>query len=439
MLSIPRGSNRSSNFVVRSARVRAFIIAITVLLGFILTAVAAASDSPAPVRCGLVTIQQASLGKEFIGSVEPARRSVVGTAVEGRVEAVLVETGDAIDEESILVQLRFRAIEMTLAAAEANAEAQHQTLAELTNGPREEELRRLDALVKAAAASKAYTEKNLARLRPLSERGAAAKGVLDEALSLKVVAEHRFLAAEAEHQAAIAGTRPEQLARAKAMVAKGQEEANQIRDALNEHTIRAPFRGFVVKRLVEKGQWVAIGDSIAEVIELDPAEVRVAIPEEHIAHIRRGQNVRIDVRSSFTSQKQKGVVLGKVFRIVPDADVRTRTFPVRIRIPNPNHGEQPNMKPGMMARVYLPVGPPSKQLAVPQDALVLDRDRTYLFAAEGRSDKTTVRRISVEAGAVEANVVHVRPLGGDQLKAGTRVVIEGNERLESGQSVVVLK
>ena len=149
--------------------------------------------------------------------------------------------------------------------------------------------------MKAVGGRKVQTEKHFERVQELSSRGAAAQGVLEEALSAKVNAEQTYIATQAEYQAALAGTRKEQIARARALVTKADEEVNRISDRLDEHTIRSPFRGYVVKRLVEKGQWVAIGDPIAEVIEIDPAEMTAAVPQEHIANIRRGQPVRVEV------------------------------------------------------------------------------------------------------------------------------------------------
>ena len=365
---------------------RAIVIAATLPLCLLRSGAAAelSSETPAArVRCGKVTKQRTSRAKSFVGSIVPARRSLVGAAVAGRVEHVFVETGDAVDESGVLVELRSTSVKIMLAAAKAQLEAEQHSLDELISGPRKEELQRLEALVKAIGGRKVQTEKHFQRIQELSNRGAAAQGVLEQALSAKVNAEQTYIATQAEYQAALAGTRKEQLARARALVTKAEEEVNRMSDRLDEHEIRSPFRGYVVKRLVEKGQWVAIGDPIAEVIEIDPAEMTAAVPQEHIANIRRGQPVRVEVHG-LDAHPDNRVLLGEVFRIVPDADARTRTFPVRIRIPNALQGGQPRLKPGMMARAYLPVGAATELLVVAQDALVLDRDQTYLFVAEGQ-------------------------------------------------------
>lgn len=399
---------------------------------------ALSQDAPAPVRSAGVVRQRGSLGKAFVGSVEPVRRSVVGTAVAGRIESVYVETGDMIGDAGALAQLRLKAVRLKLAAAEADLQASRHALAELQAGPRDEEIRRLDALVKAAKATFEYANKHLDRLTDLSARGATSQVLLDEGLSAKLAAEQRHIAAQAEYEAALAGTRNEQIAQASAIAAKAEVERDRIQDELNEHTIVAPYRGYVVNRFAETGEWVRIGDPIAEIIEMNPAEIQVSVPGNYISQVKRDMQVRLEIEAVRTATSKVGVLTGTIFRVVPDADSRTRSFPVRIRVENPTHKGQSSLKPGMLARVFLPIGAETDVLAVPPDALVLDRDRAYLFVLKRHSGTTTVRRVEVEAGATQGKLIQIRPVDVKQLPPNCQVVIEGNERLTTGQAVTVL-
>lgn len=412
------------------------------VLGLVLFAsnVMWASDaSPVSVRTARVASSSQSRGKAFVGTIEPARRSVIGTAVAGRIDQVNVETGDLVDKSGVLAQLRLTNIRIRLAAAKADFEVSKQELAELVAGPRKEDLRRLEARVKGAEALLNYANKKFERLASLSERGATARGDLDEALSGKLAAEQQRVAAMAEHDAAIAGTRNEQLAQARAKMAKWEEEVNRIQDELNEHTIRAPFKGFIVKRLVEQGEWLSIGDPVAEMLELDPAEIRLAVPERFISRVRQGQKVSIDVEAIAPPGKPASPLTGVVFRIVPDADARSRSFPVRVRIDNPITDRLPLLKPGMSATVYLSVDSDEQQLFVPGDALVLDRDRAFVFIVKRDNDTSTVQRIEVTVGATRGSTVQVKPISNESIQLGAEVVTEGNEQLESGQSVHVVR
>ena len=129
---------------------------------------------------------------------------------------------------------------------------------------------------------------------------------------------------------------------------------------------------------------------------------------------------------------------------MPDADSRTRAFPVRVRIDNAiandvAEGSQPPLKPGMLARVHFPIGKEGNVLVVPQDALVLDRERSFVFIVVDSGEGPTVKRIQVEAGAVEGGLVQIRPLGITRISVGDRAIVEGNERLSPGQAVRVIE
>lgn len=399
-----------------------------------------ASDSvppPVPIRSTKILPHSGSRGKAFVGTIEPARRSVVGTAVAGRMDEVFVDTGDSVEAGGKLAQLRLTNIQIRLAAARADLEVSQQELAELIAGPRAEDLRRLEARVKGADAILDYAARKFQRLSSLSERGATARGDLDEALSEKRAAEQQKLAAVAEHDAAMAGTRAERLAQAQAKQVKWREEVNRIQDEANEHTIRAPFQGFVVKRLAEQGEWLPVGSAVAEIVELNPVEVRLAIPERLISSIRQGQKVSIDVVATALPSQPVVPQVGTVYRIVPDADARSRSFPVRVRIKNPINNGVVLLKPGMSAKVFVPVDESAQKLFVPQDALVLDRNRAFVFIVERKTDPPVVQRIEVSSGPTQGSMVQIEPVDGTTIELGWEVVIEGNEQLQSGQTVRV--
>ena len=95
----------------------------------------------------------------------------------------------------------------------------------------------------------------------------------------------------------------------------------------------------------------------------------------------------------------------------------------------------PTLRPGMLARVFLPVGKEEEVLLVSQDALVLDRSRTYVFVVEEVDGIPTANRMEVETGPTKSRLIQIKPRGRSTLAAGAEVVVEGNERLSSGQAV----
>lgn len=413
--------------------------------------------------------------REFVGTVLPCRDSVVGSAVEGRVVAVYFDEGDPVlprppeNEDGAngprpLVRLLSRTHELELQAARAELRLRQQELRELRNGPRPEELAQAKARQEAARATWEFARSRLARMEALFRQNRTiSQEELDEARSTAIAAEQAFQEASAAYALLAAGTREERIAQAEARVAHQQEVVRRLEDILEKYTIWAPFAGLVVKKHVEVGMWLKSGDSVAEIIDLDPAEVRVFVPEVHVGKLRRGGEVpvRVDAHPGET-------FFGAIERIVPQADTRTRTFPVRIRVENPDGPDgTPRLKAGMLARAMLAVGEPRPTLMVPKDALVMGGPEPVVFviaqgagpngpraantgsgepaspaAGSERSDSAervgaplTVRRVAVRIIGASGELFAVE----GPLKEGDRVVVEGNERLRPGQPVRILE
>jgi HlyD family secretion protein len=201
----------------------------------------------------------------------------------------------------------------------------------------------------------------------------------------------------------------------------------RIDDQLAKHTIRAPFNGWIVERFTEKGQWLARGGLVARIAELDTVEIEARVPESSIGSLREQAEVRLEFDAA-----PNQTWIGTISRIVPQADLLSRSFPVKIRLENRVVDGDPVIKGGMLARAWLPVGSAGSVLVVPKDALVLGGARPLVYCIDA-TDAThgTVRPVEVALGAAVEGHVAVR--GG--LEPGGLVVIRGNERLRPGMQV----
>jgi membrane fusion protein, multidrug efflux system len=108
-------------------------------------------------------------------------------------------------------------------------------------------------------------------------------------------------------------------------------------------TINAPVEGVLEERMVEKGDYVKIGEPVARLIKLDPLIVSGGVSENDIPKIRTGAPAEAEI----LGRRLKG----KVRFVASMADERTRTFTVEIAVANPD-----NRTPaGVSARLILPV------------------------------------------------------------------------------------
>lgn len=394
----------------------------------------AAGQQAVPVVAAVVSTQELQAGQPFVGTVMPARTSDVGSAVDGRLVSMPVEEGQRVEEGQPIAELLRGLLEIERAGALAELDRLRQVLGELQAGSRPEEIDQARALVAGFEARLDYARGRLDRLKRLAERGSSTADELQDAQTELRSTEAQLQGGRAALALAVAGPRKEQIAQAAAAVAVQEAAVERINDQLGKHTIRAPFHGWIVERFAEKGQWLNRGGLVARVAELDRVEVEARVPELSVRGLRPGGDVRLE----FDAVPQQSWT-GTILRVVPQADLLSRSFPVRIAVENRIVDGTPQLKGGMLARAWLPVGETGSATVVPKDALVLGGPRPVVFVIDpsdggGTSGNTaagSVRPVEVAVGAAVGGGVEVR----GPLQPGTLVVVRGNERLRPGTSV----
>lgn len=394
----------------------------------VVTARVAWSQPPAaPVAAALVSTMKAATGQPFVGTVLPARTSDVGSAVDGRLIELPIVDGQHVAENEPIAQLLRGLLEIERAGATAELDRRRQVLGELQAGSRPEEIEQARATVAGFEARLSYAKDRLARLGRLAERGTSTADELHDAQTELRAVEAQLRGSRAALELVETGPRKEQIAQAAAAAAVQEAEVQRIDDQLAKHTIRAPFSGWVVERFTEKGQWVARGGLIARIADLETLEIEAQVPESSVAVLREGAQVRLEFDAAADQ-----AWIGTVARVVPQADLLSRSFPVRIRLENRIVDGVPTIKGGMLARAWLPVGAAGEVTVVPKDALVLGGAKPLVFCIDPSGPTTgAVRPVEVALGAAVEGHVAVR----GSLDPGALVVIRGNERLRPGMQV----
>jgi len=393
---------------------------------------AAAAPPAVPVVAARVTSRELAAGQAFVGTVLPARTSDVGSAVGGRVVELPILDGQHVAAGQPIAELLRGVLEIQRDGAVAELERRRQVLAELEAGSRPEEIEQARALVAGLEARLDYAESRLTRLTRLAQRGTSTVDEVQDAQTELRAIEAQLRGGRAALALVEAGPRREQVAQAAAAAATQEAEVERIDDVLGKHTIRAPFDGWVVERFTESGQWLAQGGLVARIAELNRVEIEAQVPELSIGSLAPGAEVRLE----FDAVPGR-VWIGSVARIVPQADILSRNFPVRISVDNDVVDGTPVLKGGMLARAWLPVGRSGTATVVPKDALVLGGPVPMVFVidpvsgAGGGPTSGNVRAVAVALGAAVGGQVEVR----DGLEPGRLVVVRGNERLRPGAVV----
>jgi cobalt-zinc-cadmium efflux system membrane fusion protein len=168
--------------------------------------------------------------------------------------------------------------------------------------------------------------------------------------------------------------------------------------------IVATVSGTVIERKVTEGQVVQPADPVFLVADLSSVWVVADIPEQNAGSIRVGEEVAVELAAL-----PGRTVNGRLTFVSPVVNPQTRTVQVRLDLPNPRR----EYKPDMLASVLIQ-GKPQQRLTVPNDAVVREDNRDYVFVrtAENSYRLRAVRlgieyegRRVVESGLREGEVV----------------------------------
>lgn len=374
---------------------------------------------PAPVEVAAVVQRTVAGGRTFTGTVEPVLRSTLGSEFGGLVVAYLVREGDRVEAGQVVARLRTTLLDLRIEAARAQLEDGKQRLAELENGSRPEEIEQARARVEQLSADLELRKWKLKAAEDLYEQKTVSEDELRDARLAVRAAQLLLDASKAALDLVEAGPRKEQIAQARAQVQQLDASLRQLEEEKQRYDIKAPFAGWVVKEHTEVGQWLSPGSPVVEIVALDEVDVTVDVVEDFIGKLDVGGPARVSIDAV-----PGRIFTGKIHKIVPSADLRARTFPVKIRLPNEHHDESVLLKAGMFANATLAVEDPKPALLVPKDAIVLGGMAPVLVWVV--DEKTsTAKMVPVQLGiAVEDLVEVIGPL-----QPGMQVVVVGNERI----------
>jgi RND family efflux transporter MFP subunit len=204
-----------------------------------------------------------------------------------------------------------------------------------------------------------------------------------------------------------------------------QARVNQqlARKHLADATLRSPINGYVAARMVEAGDVASPGRPVFQIVRLDPVEVSVGVPETDIHQVRAGQHAAIRIPAV-----PEAIFQGTVRTINVAADPATRTFTVRILVPNPRH----ILRLGMIAEAQIRTESTLDATTLPGESVVHDpQGATIVYVYYPAQKRVYAKRVQV--GTVYGGEIQIR--GG--LSNNDAVVIAGQNRLSDGMRVAV--
>jgi membrane fusion protein, multidrug efflux system len=182
--------------------------------------------------------------------------------------------------------------------------------------------------------------------------------------------------------------------------------------------IRAPFAGLTGIRRVSPGDFVVAGQDLVNLEDVRTLKIDFKVSETLLRHIVPGRSIEV------TTDAYPGEVFqGTVYVVDPKVDMSTRSVQARARIPNVNY----RLRPGMFAQLTLFLGQQERALLIPEEGIIPQKDKTFVYRAEGG----TARWTEVQLGMRTRGYVQV--LQG--LQEQDVVVRVGHHKLQDGARI----
>jgi HlyD family secretion protein len=382
-------------------------VVLAVILG---VAVVARGNSPKLEPSQLAKVEKGDIARSVVatGKVQPITKVELKSKASGIVTRLDVDINQRVKQGQVLAQLdqieilaQVNAQKAQLAAAESNERAAQAAI-------------QFDK-VSAEAPDLPMYEHTYKRNLEMSKDGVVSQQALDNA-------QQQFLAATNVRDKAVAqiAVDTSKLHQAQAQVQQSQASLKQLEEQLSYTTVTSPMDGVILSRDVELGDAVSsilvMGSTATLIMTIgDTTQVYVQgkVDESDIGKVYMGQPARIKVESF----KDK-TFLGKVTKIAPlgvEKDNVT-TFEVRVSIDNPG-GE---LKANMTANAEILLEEHKGVLAVPEQAVIYDKDRNASVEVPDPKEKKGRRKVSIKAGI--SNGTRTEILSG--LNAGDTVILQ---------------
>lgn len=361
------------------------------------------------VRIAQVGQREQRRSVEAVGSLLAFDEVVVSSEAEGRVEQVMADVGDRVGKGQILARLSPVELQLTVDQQQA---ALRQARARLGLSESDGDLKdtRQAAEVKKAAADLSDAEQRYRRAQSLLETGVIPRQQFDEA-------EARYNAARATYDLAA-----QQVENLRASMQQTQATLNLANKRLRDTQIRAPFTGHVKTREVTVGQYLKIQSPVMTIVNIDPLRARLSVPEKMSPWVRVGREVKLSLEA-FPGRE----FIGRISRINPSVDEKTRTFEIEALVAN-RAGE---LKPGSFIKATIQSDKIDRILVIPYNAAAYLFGAYKVFVVQG----SMVKEREIKLGDRIGDLVEII----EGLRADEKIAIsEVGQQLKDGMEIEVV-
>lgn len=301
------------------------------------------------------------------GTVFPKQESMISPKTSGRIEKLYVDEGDKVEKGQPLVELEQEMLRIVVKEEKAS--------------------------LKEARAQLKNLESTLKRRQKLFEEGVVGAQSLDDTTTERDLAKAR-------------------VQRTRATLERAEQD-------LKDSVITAPFDGFIVEKMMNEGEMATTmpPSNIFHLVDTSRVKIECGITEGKRRFITVGKEVLIEM-DAYPDE----IFTEKITTVNPKVDIKSRTFKIKIEIPNPDF----RLETGMFARIHIIERESKGTLLIPQRVIIGEAVKKVFVVENGRAVEKPIT-----TGILNHPIVEVT----EGLKEGDIVVTEGFYSLKDGIKV----
>jgi membrane fusion protein, multidrug efflux system len=326
------------------------------------------------------------------GTLAADVKSSVAANVSGIAEKVFVDRGSVVREGEPLVQIDATDAKNKYAEGLAMVEELKARLGITDDGSRFDPAELPE--VKLAKAALEQAQRNMDRVDKLAEKKVLSKETVEQTQTEYELAVNRYTQALYQSRQAYQTCKTAQV------------RAEILAKAVKDTTIVAPFDGWVVEKLVDKGEQISAGmqaTKVVTLVKINPLRLSLTVPQQSIAHIQKGQTVRFRV-DAFPNRDFEGTVKF----VAPMVADNNRSMIVEATVPNELKDGKPELVPGLFATAQLNLQQMKSKVFVPLSAVQWTGEQGRVFVVRDG----VAREVVVQIGEIDKESNKVEILSG---------------------------
>ncbi len=186
--------------------------------------------------------------------------------------------------------------------------------------------------------------------------------------------------------------------------------------------IRSSISGIVNKLPAKKGIYLAVGDPVATVLDIERLKVNVGIPEADVHAVRKIDRFEVSIEALGNK-----VVTGMKNFLAVAPESQAQLYRLELEVEN----ESEEILPGMFARVEIVKEEFPAAIAIPLYAVISRDNKHYVYLEENGVAKLQ----EVKLGILDGWQIQIT----EGLTPGQKVVVVGQRSVDEGQKLKVVK